>query len=230
MHSPEETITIAWCDGSTVESPFVSGIISIMLRLQERGIRLHSVSHRIGNEIYRQRQDLLDSWYENEDADWLLWLDSDVIMSPKVFDLMWDSADSKKQPIITGVYMTHKDNQGALRMPFPCVFNYDEKEDDYKPIHPLPSNSLMKVDAAGMGLVLLHRSVIKKLYDKYPKGDLFNVSLIDPVKSEDLSFFDKLRESGIPVYVHTDAIAKHIKKVYLDKDYYDHWWSVFGGK
>lgn len=230
MHSTEETITIAWCDPSTVESPFMSSVIALILRLQQRNIILYSVTHRMGNEIFRQRQDLLDSWYENETADWLLWLDSDIIITPDIFDKLWDVADKDEFPVITGVYMTYKDTDGVLRMPFPCIFQYDEKEEDYKSIHPLPDNSLVQVDAAGMGLLLIHRSVIDALYKVYKKGNLFDVSLIKPIKSEDISFFEKLREQSISVFAHTGAIARHIKKVYLDKEYYEHWWTQFGNK
>jgi len=95
-------------------------------------------------------------------------------------------------------------------------------------VHPLPDNQVMKVDCAGMGLVLMHRSVVTKLREKYPDQSVFAEIEGLGVKfvSEDIVFFRKLKEAGIPVYAHTGARVKHMKRFSLDENYYVNYWQI----
>ena len=42
---------------------------------------------------------------------------------------------------------------------------------------------------------------------------------------EDISFFRKCKNINIPLYAHTGAIAKHVKKMAWDADYYGLLWN-----
>jgi hypothetical protein len=109
----------------------------------------------------------------------------------------------------------------------PCVFD-DIDTYSIRYHHPLPHDQVIKVDSAGMGLVIMHRSVIKKLKEKYGKKSFLfaenNVSE-DEFIGEDISFFRKCKEIKIPVYCNTGAIAKHIKRIPWDQDYYGLYWK-----
>ena len=109
----------------------------------------------------------------------------------------------------------------------PCVFD-DIEEYKIKHRHPLPFNEIIKVDSAGMGFVIMHRSVIKKLKEKYGK-DAFLFAENNTSESEfigeDIAFFRKCKKIKIPVYCHSGAIAKHMKTVVWDQDYYGLYWK-----
>jgi predicted glycosyltransferase involved in capsule biosynthesis len=92
-HSDKETVTFAWCDGGTVEGRFASGILNTMLESLKHGIKVSSSIRVQGNQIARQRQSLIDYWYNNMDSDWLMWVDSDIVMTMDAFKLLWDSAE-----------------------------------------------------------------------------------------------------------------------------------------
>jgi hypothetical protein len=108
----------------------------------------------------------------------------------------------------------------------PQIFN-DVDEFTIQHIHPLPDNEVIKIDCAGMGLVLMHKSIVPILRDKYPDQSMFaeQEGLGLKYVSEDVVFFRKLKEAGIPVYAHTGAIAQHMKRFNFDEAYYKMWWD-----
>ncbi len=42
---------------------------------------------------------------------------------------------------------------------------------------------------------------------------------------EDIIFFRKMQKASIPLYAHTGALVKHIKRFSLDYDYYALYWA-----
>jgi hypothetical protein len=181
-----------------------------------------------GNQIARQRQALLDHWYDNAETDWLLWVDSDVVINPDIWKLLHDTADSKTHPMVSGIYFISKTTNGSLPVPMPVIFD-DIDEYTVKYHHPLPVNEVLKIDMAGMGLVVMHRSVVTKLREKYGTDISFfaeNDQKNDKFVGEDISFFRKCKAIEIPLYAHTGAIAKHMKTTTWDYDYYSLYWSM----
>jgi hypothetical protein len=79
-----------------------------------------------------------------------------------------------------------------------------------------------------MGLVLMHRSVVEKLREKFGKDSfLFSENSMkgDKFIGEDISFFRKCKETKIPVYANTAAIAQHMKTTPWDIDLYNFYWN-----
>lgn len=220
------SLTLGWIDPGQVESRFMAGVLSLVSHLQQRGIGLDGIINYGGNYIYKQRQELWDEWVRSE-SEWILWLDSDVVITPEAFDYIWDSAD-KEHPIVSGIYyITMQPNQ-PLMMPAPCIFTVNSLGtfDFVQSISDTPE--LMKVDAAGFGCLLIHKSVVPLLHKKYPSGILFDVSVTESRQytGEDISFFNKCLDSGIPVYAHTGAQIAHMKKFVFDKNYSNLWWNI----
>jgi hypothetical protein len=42
---------------------------------------------------------------------------------------------------------------------------------------------------------------------------------------EDIIFFRKMKEAGVPLHAHTGAVVKHMKRFSLDFDYYALYWA-----
>lgn len=219
----KEKLSIAWCDNGSVDSLFMDGILTVLMSLPNINIELGGLHHLIGNQIAKQRQQLVEEWYKSE-IDWLLWVDSDVVITPEILDLLWRSADKDNKPVVSGVYFVSPNPNHTLMIPVPCIFKMSEDAKHNEPIHPMPENTLIKIDVAGLGLTLMHRSVITKIKDKY-NGVYFDIGLGEDNRGEDVSFFLKLKEQNIPVYAHTGAIAQHIKRFVFDQNYYATWWN-----
>lgn len=222
-----ETITLGWCDSGTVDGRFTDGLMSIVLGGPSMGLPVSSSVRVEGNQIARQRQDLVDYWYSKLKTDWLFFVDSDIILNLDIWNKICSTADKDKYPLVSGIYFISKQKIGSLPIILPCIFN-DIDNFTVQHHHPLPENQIVKADCAGLGLTIIHRDVITKLYKKYgTEVSLFAENDQKGIKfvGEDISFFRKCKEAEIPLYAHTGAIAKHVKRVDWDIEYYNLCWQ-----
>jgi len=223
MEKAKESVVVSWCDTGSTDSLFTSSLSSILLHINQlKDVSAVGLNQTIGNQIARQRQDALRN-FEDMGCDWMLWVDSDIVITPQVFDLLWQNRNTETHPVMCGVYFISYEMNETLPAPLPCIFNYVD-ETGSKPVHPLPKNQIIPIDVAGLGLTLMHKSVAKKLREAYGETT-FQIQIDAKHISEDVSFFYKLKELGIPVYAHTGAIANHIKRFSFDQNYYNLWWN-----
>ncbi len=100
-------------------------------------------------------------------------------------------------------------------IPMPTVFSFvNDKEGGFglSRVHPLPVNELIKVDAAGMGFILMHRSIVPKVREVSPEGQLFmEMGRGSKFIGEDIFFFALCDKAEVPLYCHTGATAPHMK-------------------
>lgn len=227
MGQKQETVSLAWCDNGNVDGMFMLGVTDVLL---QSGIKFESTIRSGGNQIARQRDRLINHWYDSNKAEWLLWVDSDVVISPETFMKLWKAKDKMFKPMITGVYFTSDNPEEPLMIPMPTIFKFDNDEDKVvsKRIHPMPVDQLIQVDAAGMGFILMHRSVVKRIKDEMGDVRLFaELGKADSFLGEDIYFFALCHQLGIPLWCHTGALAPHMKRFSFDVHYYN---AIFGGK
>jgi uncharacterized membrane protein len=131
--------------------------------------------------------------------------------------------------MITGVYFTSDNPEEPLMIPLPTLFTFEDTEDGgivSKRIHPLPENKLIKVDAAGMGFILMHRDVVTRVKEKMGDVRLFaELGKGDSFLGEDIYFFALCHQVGVPLWCHTGALAPHMKRFSFDHHYYR---AIFG--
>jgi hypothetical protein len=226
VHSSKEKVYIAWCDNGMTDGYFVEGLVNTLIKSQSNGgIQFAGFARAQGIQIAKQRQGIMEAWKEST-VDWMLWVDSDVVLTPQIVNDLWAVADKNTAPVISGVYFTFWRPEGtSVPTPVPTIFNVSP-EGVSTPVHPLPENQLIEVDYIGMGLVLIHRSIFKKL-DPLFGGLYFNESMQPGgiFMSEDGSFCAKLRAAKIPILVHTGIIAQHMKRFAVDQHYYNAYWN-----
>ena len=216
-----DKLAIAWCDNGMVDGKFMQGVTDVMLH---SGVEVVTTLRSQGNQIARQRDRVINHWYEGNKSDWLLWVDSDVIISPDTFKLLWDNRDAEERPIISGVYFTTDHPEEPLMEPQPTLFWFVHKEQEVgiMRVHPLPKDKLIKVGAAGMGFVLMHRSVVDRIRAVLPNVPLFSdIGHGKNFMGEDIYFFSLCDKVDIPVYAHTGATAPHMKRFSFDVHFYN---------
>ncbi len=226
MIGKEETVTIAWCDNGTVDGKFTESLASLILSCTNTDLKISGLIRVQGNQIARQRQSLLDAWYDELNSDWLLWLDSDIVITQEIWKLLHNTADKKTHPIVSGIYFISKGDHGSLPIPMPAIFDNVDKF-NIKHHHPLPENKVLKIDISGMGLVIMHKSVVTKLRKKFGIDNSFfaeNNQTKEKFIGEDVSFFRNCKNANIPLYAHTGAIAKHMKTTAWDMELYSMYW------
>ena len=225
--SKKDSIALVWCDNGMVDGKFMQGITDVIIK---SGIHFDATLRSQGNQIARQRQTVIDYWYDKTDYEWLLWVDSDVVISPEKFRLLWDNKDAEKRPLITGVYFTTDNPEEPLMIPMPTIYSFVNDGEGgiaISRVHPLPKNQLIKVEAAGMGFILMHRSIVPKVREVSPDGQIF-MEMGKGAKfiGEDIFFFALCDKAEVPLYCHTGATAPHMKRFSFDEHYY----QAFFGK
>jgi hypothetical protein len=228
MIQPKETVAIGWCDNGLTDGKFTEGLMTAVIAGGSNKMPISTSIRVQGNQIGRQRQVLWDYWANNIKSDWLLWVDSDIVLTLDVMQKLWQTADKHHRPVVSGVYFISKENEGTLMKPYPVLFN-DVSEFEIQYIHPLPQDKVIQCDSAGFGLVLMHRSIIEKMRDKFPGESMFMESASGQDSQfigEDIVFFRKMKEAGIPLHAHTGALVKHMKRFSLDYDYYNMYWTM----
>jgi len=223
-NSQTNGIMLAWCDNGTTDGKFTEGVAYTLIT---KPIPIASAMRVQGNQIGRQRQNALEHWYDKTDFDWVLWVDSDIQLTDAALKLVWESADPVNRPVVTGTYFISKENEKSLMAPYPAVFNWVE-EDEYKIayVHPLPANALIKVGTAGFGFVLMHRNAVAQMRKVHGATTYFNETGVgEEFVSEDINFFRLMAKAGVPLYTHTGALVKHMKRFALDIEYYKFFWN-----
>lgn len=224
----QDSVAVAWCDNGNVDGKFMQGVMDVALK---SGITFGTALRSNGNQIARQREAVITHWYNETDYEWLLWVDSDVVIDVEGFMKLWNHKDKDKHPMVTGVYFTSNEPELPLMDPRPTVFNFAPKEDGtigITKVHPLPKDKFMQVGAAGMGYILMHRSVVEKLYAHHGDVRLFaEQGKGDTFVGEDIYFFALCNQAGIPLWCDTSVLAPHMKRFSFDVHYYN---ALYGGK
>jgi glycosyltransferase involved in cell wall biosynthesis len=163
--------------------------------------------------------------------EWLLWVDADMGFAPDVLDRLLEHADPKTRPIVGGLCFAYQDQgfdayNGIRNQPKPTI--YDWVDGSPKGVAHYPVNSLVPSWGTGMALVLIHRTVLEKVHDKYG-ADWFDriprqkTKVGDGPYGEDISFFIRCQSLEIPCYVHTGIRASHHKEIFVQEE--DFWQS-----
>jgi len=223
-----DQIMVCWCDNGIVDGKFMEGVVYTLLTA---GLPITSAQRVQGNQIGRQRQTAFDVWHTKTNFDWLLWVDSDIVLTNESLQKVWAARHKQERPVISGTYFISKQMESPIMEPYPALFMAHEG-DKYlmSYVHPLPPNALLKVDYAGFGFLLMHRSVADKMREFHGDGSFFMESMDetntdkDTFIGEDIQFFMKMKEAGIPLHAHTGATVKHMKRFAFDEEFYKLYW------
>jgi hypothetical protein len=91
------------------------------------------------------------------------------------------------------------------------------------PVVDYPHDTLIQIDAAGTGCLLVHRSVLEAIQAaaEPAEGDAWCWFRDLPFEGnwlgEDLYFCRRVRALGFPIFGHTGAILPHRRKYWLDE-------------
>jgi GT2 family glycosyltransferase len=164
------------------------------------------------------------------DCDWLLVVDTDMGFAPDALDKLLAVADPETRPVVGGLCFasrqhSHDGMNGWLTFPAPTLYDWKDNPDGgsgftYVPMYPV--NAVYKVAATGAAFILIHRSVLEKVAERFgptwynrtpaPNGDLLG---------EDISFCVRCAMVDVPIWVHTGVRTSHYKGQWLQE--VDHW-------
>ena len=160
-----------------------------------------SIAFQMGSLIYTSRNDLGRVAIQSG-ADYVLWLDSDMVFEPDVLEKMLKKLQENDLDFLTGVYFRRT-------APYtPVLFEsltYKDDKATWKEFKTLPENALVEVGGCGFGLVLMTTEMLMSVQGKY--GTMFQPML---GLGEDLAFCWRARECGYKLMCDTSIEAGHV--------------------
>lgn len=172
------------------------------------------VAFHMGSLIYTARNTLAETAIQM-DADWMLWLDSDMVFRPDLLEVLYNTAQEQKADFVTGVYYRRREPYSPVLFKtlsysgdVPTWSNQDEIPD-----HPF------EVEGCGFGAVLLNTQVLFDVLGKYGANPFTPTANL----GEDLAFCWRARECGYKIIADPSAPLGHIGYTMITKAH----WKAF---
>ena len=173
----------------------------------------HSMLH--GGTYLDQNREAIAQTAIDENYDYLLFLDSDMIYRPDILEKLYD----RNKSVIGAIYSMRSGKEHG-----PAIYKYVKEKDTFAQYKYWPLNKgIIKVDGIGTGLLLIKVSALKKI----PAPRFAYLECETPDKEgnrrrlgEDLSFCKRCVKNGIKIYADTTLWTGHLgEKVWTYKDY-----------
>lgn len=219
--------------GGMANTMYVTSLLRLQDQANQLGIKMEHCFMMNESLIDRARNGLVASFFEVSKADYLLFIDADIMFRPEdVFALMSYDKDiicapyPKKHinwPVIAEAIKAGIDDVQVLeRLVGEYVFTILEPSDGI--------DEIVKVSEAGTGFMLVKRSVFDKMREAYPENRYISDSVQDVQAgkqremhaffrtgifdnrylSEDYYFCHKWREMGGDVWLFPWAVTSHM--------------------
>lgn len=177
---------------NTVMADFMNASIGLLFS----GLPIGRVIHQQNAIVAQARNDAVRHFLAS-DCEWMLSLDADVVASPDAVRALIDAEGD----IRAGVYNVNASGQWTPAW-------YEKGADGF--YDPTPADKDKKIDACGMGFVMIHRRVFEDMQTTDPwcwfGHDLVNGQRL----GEDFTFFHRL---NLPVTGVAGARAAHLKTI-----------------
>lgn len=153
------------------------------------------------------RNEMVKSFLEKEEAEWLLMIDNDIVPPTNILEMVLHD-----EPVVSAVCTIKK---GPV--PSPTVMK--EEGDSYRQINinevvdEMDEEGLIEVDGVGTGALLIRRDVLE---DMKPPWFKFQYNEYGGLKlGEDFYFSRRCQQNDVPMHVDTNIITSHFKKLDL---------------
>ena len=172
------------------------------------------IGWEVGSLVYHARNNLARQAIKAE-ADWVLWLDSDMVFGPDTLQKMLKVCTDNNIDFLTAACYRRKP-------PYtPCLFDRldllpDDKGASYTAIMSKPEG-LFKVGGCGFAGVLLSMDVLLSVQSK------FNGRMFDPLTGmgEDLSFCWRARQCGYDIWCDGGIEFGHVGQTIVTSQYFE---------
>lgn len=170
-----------------------------------------AVAFQIGSLVYTSRNNLAQKALQME-ADYVLWLDSDMTFTPDLMERMFKTLKEGDMDILTGLYFR--------RVPpyTPTLFDKLEMRGEicsWSQFDHIPAEPF-EVGGCGFGCVLMKTDVFFDVQIKM--GNFFA-----PIGNvgEDLAFCWRARQCGYKIFCDPRIICGHVGHIVVDNKFYE---------
>lgn len=183
------------------------------------------------NGLVEARNKAVAGFLDQDKAEWLFWIDTDMGFAPDTVERLLEAADPVQRPIVGALAFAQRertlDGMGGFRTTAaPTIFDWASRQDGARGFlgrSQYPINTLTRCAGTGSACILIHRSVFTRIAEKY--GPIWYDRVINPetgqLVGEDLSLCARAAALDIPVHVHTGVRTTHLKEFWLAEE--DYW-------
>lgn len=220
-----DTVAVGWLDPGLVDGMFALTVASVYSERRQRVGALLRVE--AGGLLSRGRNELVARFMDTTDCDWLLMVDADEQLPLEAFDKLVDSVHDTERPIVAGLYFGAWPGE-FFPTPVPLIFRQVPGSSRFTPVADYPRDTLIRVDSAGTGCLMIHRSVFAAFQADagLHQGRQWCWFQDMPVNqdwfSEDHFFCARALELGFPIYAHTGVVLPHRKRMWISDKQYVH--------
>lgn len=235
-NEPKDAVVLSYVCGNEVAYSWHLSLMQLVAldgrthrRLGRDLERVHALRYGTGGLIEARNQAVFDFLTEYPDAQWLFWLDTDMGFPPDTLEALLEAADPTERPIVGALCFSQQeiesDGMGGRRtQPTPVIYDWItvDGQSGYAVRWDYPRDTVTQTHATGSACVVIHRSVLERIQDKF--GPVWYDRVPNPstaqLFSEDLSFCVRAGALGIPVFVDTRVQTTHLKQVWVSQDLY----------
>lgn len=172
------------------------------------------------------RNDAVRIFLDETEAEWLLWVDTDMGFAADAAARLLEAADPETRPVVGGLCFAMKhvgpDGKGGFNVaPLPTIFGLAKDKNGivgFMNRSTYPPNTLMQCAGTGSAFIIIHRTVLEDIRIKHGPSWYDLISYEDGRHiSEDLSFCWRVGDVGKPIFVHTGVGVTHHKEVWLSE-------------
>lgn len=170
-----------------------------------------AVTFEIGSLIYTSRNNLARRALE-WDADYVLWLDSDMVFEPDLLERLMADLEDYDADMVSGLYFRRI-------IPYtPVLFDRLDISGEityWTEFKKIPDD-VFEVGGCGFGCVLMKTDVIYDVFGKYQNcfAPLGNTG-------EDLAFCWRARECGHRILCDPNVACGHVGSVVISREFYE---------
>lgn len=192
----------------TVPVQFLGSMLQLQRKYEVKfGIETGSLVYNARNNLARQAV--------AAEADWVLWLDSDMVFNPDLLDRMLEVCEKNDISFLTALCFRRKP-------PYtPCLFErLDQRKDgkgaSYTALMSVPEG-LFQIEGCGFAGVLMSTDVLISVAAQF-EGQMF-----DPMKGfgEDVAFCWRARQCGYEIWCDSSIEMGHVGSCVVTRGYFE---------
>lgn len=170
------------------------------------------VGFEVGSLVYNARNNLARQAIKHE-ADWVLWLDSDMVFNPDLLQRMMKVCTENDIDFLTALCFRRKP-------PYtPCLFDRLDKVEkgaSYTALLSVPEGRF-QVGGCGFAGVLMSTDVLISVSAK------FNGRMFDPMEGfgEDVAFCWRARQCGYDIWCDSDIEMGHVGQCIVTRSFFE---------
>jgi hypothetical protein len=250
-HDMTQAVTVAYVNSNTVTYSWHHSMIQLLgydMAMHGRVMQGGYVAIRYGTDgITDARNKGVQGFLNDRNADWMLWIDTDMGFAADTVERLLAAAHPVDRPIVGELCFTQQekeqDEMGGWRCrAVPTLFDWKKvdvvnvkyvegervedkvgEEQGFAVRWDYPANAVVKIAGTGSACILIHRSVFERVEKEFGPVwyDRAPNTTTGQLISEDLSFCIRAGALNIPVHVHTGVRTTHCKTLWLSEE--DYW-------